>query len=66
MKLVTDPLAAFEGNFQEFAKLLVVDIPVRVHELEQAGQYFLDASHITPRDPGLGGRGIHQLIPALQ
>ena len=66
VKLVADPLPPFEGNFEEFAKLLVGDFPVRVHELEQAGQHLLDASHVTPGDPGLGGRGIHQLIPALQ
>ena len=66
VKLVADSLPPFEGDFEKFAKLVVRDLAVRVHELEQAGQHFLDASYIPPGDPRLGGRGIHQLIPALQ
>jgi hypothetical protein len=31
VKLVTDSLPPFEGNFEEFAKLLVRDFPVGVH-----------------------------------
>jgi hypothetical protein len=66
MKLIADSLPPFEGNFQEFAKLLVGDFPVRVHQLEQAGQHFLDTSHVPPGDPSLGSRAIHQLISTLQ
>src|SRR5438552_10940772 len=60
VKLVADTLPSFDSNFQKFPKLLVGDIPVRVHELEQAGQNLLDALHVTPGDSSLGGGGIHQ------
>ena len=39
VKLVADTLPPFERELQEFPKLLVADLAVRVHQLEQAGQH---------------------------
>ena len=56
VQLVTDPLPTFKGQRKKLAELLVVDLPVGVHELQQTGKNLLDASHISARYPGLGRR----------
>ena len=49
VKLIADPLASLDGQRKKLAKLLVVDLPVGVHELQQAGKDLLDAPHVTAR-----------------
>ena len=67
VKLIADSLAAFDGQRQKLAKL-VVRRPRRAGYMsfKQAGEHLLDAPHVSAGDPGLGGRGIHQLVAALQ
>ena len=51
MELIANTLATLQSQFEQFAKLLIVDLAVRIQQLQQTGERLLNASDITSGDP---------------